>query len=92
MLRGHEAGAMTRVDRIKRDAQILELRATKARLDADIERRRVVEDYERSLVEVRLVAYSRKRARSEMHLRERVREADEHFRTIEAMLKAGLCE
>ena len=49
-----------------------QLRQTRARIEAERERQRVVNEYAASLVEVRVVRYRRERSRPEMH---RAREA-----------------
>jgi hypothetical protein len=53
------------------------LDAVRARIDTEIERERVVEDFRRSLVEVRVRALPGRRRRSEMHV------------AVEALVAAG---
>jgi hypothetical protein len=54
------------------------LDAVRARIDAEVERERVVEDFRRSLVEVRVRTLSGRRRRSEMHVA-----------AVEALVAAG---
>ena len=85
---------MTRPDRIKRDAQILELRAQKLSWRA-IGKRVGVTGARAQQIGTGKTGHKAREPKPvtiRSYLRERVREADEHFRTIEAMLKAGLCE
>ena len=50
-----------------------QLRRTRTRIEAELERKRVVADFERSLVEVRVIPYRRRRSRAEMHQTREVR-------------------